>query len=175
MTVDKKPTTRRRNTSLQFITEERRREVAALRRRRLTMRQIAQALEDAGRVNPRTGRPWSLAIIGRDVQHITDQARAEAVRDISEHKAEILADYHELLRIAWSEREYDRVQRILGDLRSLLGTDAPQVIIFEQVTERMTAALDALEAEFRDEPALLERAWRALMGAADPGAPRITN
>lgn len=156
-----------RNTSGQLIAEERRRAVAALRRRRLTMRQIVEALARNGQVNPRTKKPWSLAQINKDIAFLQDAARAEAVKDVSEHKAEILADYHELLRLAWAEKRYDDVRRVLKDMRELLGTDAPQVIVFEQVQERMLEAVDAIEREFADDPALAERALRALMGGSD--------
>lgn len=160
------------NTSRALIIEDRRREVAALRRRRLTMRQIVAALHTAGRVNPANGRPWSLYTVKTDLDALEQAARTEALKDTSEHKAEILADYQELLRLAWSERRYEDARRILKDTRELLGTDAPQVIVFEQVAQRMQAALIALEKEFVDDPATLNRAHRALMGADDPSAPK---
>jgi len=156
-----------RNTSGRLIAEERRRAVAAMRRRRLTVREIILALAQAGHVNPRTGKPWSLGVISNDIQHLQAEARAEAIKDVSEHKAEILADYEELLRIAWREKDHAEVRRILKDVRELLGTDAPQVIVFEQVQERMLEAVDAIEREFADDPALAERALRALMGGSD--------
>lgn len=155
------------NQSDSLVAEDRRREVAVLRRRRLTLKQIAAALAKTGRVNPRTGKPWSHVTIKNDVDYLTEVARAEAVRDVSEHKAEILADYHELLRLAWLEKRYEDVRKVLKDVRDLLGTDAPQVIIFEQVQERMTEALAALETEFADDPTTLSRAVNALMGASD--------
>lgn len=163
------------NTSDNLILEDRRREVAALRRRRLTLRQIVAALERAGRVNPRTKKPWSLATIKGDLDALHDQARAEALRDISEHKAEILADYDELMRLAWAEKRYEDVRKLLRDVRELLGTDAPQVIVFEQVAERMNEALLALEREFRDDPVALDRALRALMGGVDTVTPTVVN
>lgn len=156
------------NTSEALIVEDRRREVAALRRRRLTIRQIVAALERAGRINPRTNKPWGLATIKGDIDALQEQARSEALREVSEHKAEILADYQELMRLAWTEKRYEDVRKILKDVRDMLGTDAPQVVIFEQVAERMTEALEALEREFRDDPSTLERAHRALMGGTDP-------
>lgn len=160
------------NNSDILITEDRRREVATLRRRRLTIRQIVAALDAAGRRNPRSGRPWGVATIKRDLDVLTAAAHAEALRDVTEHKAEILADYHELMRLAWAERRYEEVRRILREIRELLGTDAPQVIVFEQVAQRMTAALEALEREFADDPAALERALGALMDADNQGQSR---
>lgn len=159
------------NTSKALIIEDRRREVAALRRRRLTMRQIQKALQEAGRVNPHTGTPWSLGVIKKDVDAIIAEAKAAAVRDITEHRAEILADYHELLRLAWAERRYEDARKVLKDMREMLGTDAPQVIVFEQMQEQMESALTALELEFMNEPATLERAYAALMGSGDRGTP----
>lgn len=159
------------NTSRALIVEDRRREVAALRRRRLTMRQIEKALAEAGRTNPWTNKPWSLYVIKTDIDAITAEAKAQAIRDITEHRAEILADYHELLRLAWAERRYEDARKVLKDMREMLGTDAPQVIVFEQVQAQMENALIALETEFMHEPATLERAYAALMGAGDRGTP----
>lgn len=164
----RKPNT---NQSHQLIIEDRRREVATLRRRRLSIRQIVAALEAAGRVNPRTGRPWNVATIKADLDYLQEAARAEALREISEHKAEILADYHELMRLAWAERRYEDVRRILKDVRDLLGTDAPQVVLYEQVAQHMHDAISRLEAAFRDDPTALDRALAALMGGDYQGPP----
>lgn len=163
------------NGSHALIVDDRRREVAALRRRRLTVRQIVEALARANRTNPRTGRPWSLGIVQSDLQHLHDDARARALADISSHRADILADYDELLRLAWQDRRYEDARKVLADMRRLLGTDAPQVIVYEQLQERMVAAVDALEREFADDAATRERALRALMGADHPTAPRPIN
>lgn len=129
------------------------------------MRQIVDALAKSGNVNPRTKKPWSLGVIKKDIDALKEAARAEAIKDVSEHKAEILADYDELLRLAWREKRYEDVRKLLKDVRELLGTDAPQVIVFEQVQQVMTDAVEALEREFSDDPALLTRALDALMGA----------
>ena len=155
------------NKSQQDIMEDRRREVALLRRRRLTMRQIVRALETSGRVNPATGKAWDVATIKRDLDAIRAENKAEAIKEVSEHKTEILADYHELVRLAWQEKRYEDVRKVLKDMRELLGTDAPQVIIYEQMTQRMEEALNRLEVMFRNEPDTLERAYAALMGVAD--------
>lgn len=163
------------NRSQVLITEDRRRQVAALRLRRLTVRQIVDALARAGQVNPRTGKPWSVGVVQNDITYMQDAARAAALRDVSEHKADMLAQYDELLRLAWAEKRYEHVRKILADLRRLLGTDAPQVIVYEQLQERMTAAVDALEREFADDTATRERALRALLGADHPTAPRPIN
>lgn len=152
------------NNSKKLIIEERRREVAALRRRGMTFRQIHKAMEIAGRQNEDNGQPWSLKTIFDDVTALQAAARAEAVKDISEHKAEVLAHYQELINLAWREKRYDDVRLVLKDVRALLGTDSPQVIVFEQVQARMVEALSSLEREFADDPATLDRALSALVG-----------
>lgn len=163
------------NTSHQLIADDRRREVAILRRRRLTVRQIVKALAEAGRVNPRTGKPWSVGIVQSDLQRLQDQARADALREVTEHKADMLADYRELLRLAWTKADHVEVRKLLADMRRLLGTDAPQVIVYEQVSQRMLAAVESLEREFAHDPATLDRALGALMGADHQGTPRPVN
>lgn len=169
------PMRARNKQSNSLIVEDRRREVAILRRRRLTLRQIVQALDAAGRRNPRTNAPWGLTVIHGDIKALEEQARADAMRETIEHKAENLASLKELERIAWEERRYEDVRKVLKDQRDLLGLDAPQVIIHEQVTAQMMQALDALEDEFRDEPGIYERITQALMGAGGHGSSRALN
>lgn len=155
------------NKSPELIMEDRRREVSALRRQRLSLRKIVDVLARNGRANPLSGKPWGLTTIKKDVDALTAAARAESMRDISEHKSEVLADYHELMRLGWIEKRYDDVRLLLKDVRALLGTDSPQVIVFEQVQARMVEALTALEGEFANDPTTLERAIGALMGGPD--------
>lgn len=98
---------------------------------------------------------------------LTEQARAEAVRNIAEHKAEILGDYQELLRLAWVEQRYEDARLLLGDIRKLLGVDSPTVIIFQEVQARMLEGIQRLELAFADQPEVLERAIQALVGELD--------
>ncbi len=164
------------NQSQADIIEDRRREVAILRRRRLSYRQIARALEKAGRVNEQTGEAWSYYTIKNDLDALKELAKAESLKQTSEHKAEALEDYQELLRVHWNKADHEGVRKVWKDIRDLLGTDAPQVIVFEQVQKQMDAALDALEREFAHEPALLERTLNALMGQShNTEAARQTN
>lgn len=147
--------------------EDRRRQVAILRKHRLTLRQIVASLARLGFTNPQTGKPWSLKVVNDDVNFLTEQARAEAVRNIAEHKAEILGDYQELLRLAWVEQRYEDARLLLGDIRKLLGVDSPTVIIFQEVQARMLEGIQRLELAFADQPEVLERAIQALVGELD--------
>lgn len=158
------------NTSSQDIIEERRMYVAKLRRQgRLSYRQIAKYLEKEGKLNPHTQKAWSYVTIKKDLDTLKEQARAEAMQETVEHKAEILADYHELLNVAWQGKQFVEARNVLREMRALLGTDAPQVAVFEQMVKQMDSALDALEEEFKNEPDILQRAFSALMGAGDTG------
>ncbi len=165
------------NSSWLDIIEDRRREVAALRRRRYTVRQIVRALEKANRLNPKTEKPWDVATIQRDIQTLRAEAHREALKDTSEHKAEILADYQELIRLGWVEKRYEDVRKVLKDMRELLGTDAPQVVVYEQLNNEYDAALGRLEREFGHDPALLGRIYDTLTDASgqDSGAARSLN
>lgn len=165
------------NTSKNLIVYERRRRVAHLRRQRYSMRQIAEKLHEEGITHPFTGKPYSLRTVFGDIHWLQDTARDEAIKDISEHRTEILADYQELLSCAWRDHRYEDVRKVLKDIRELLGTDAPQVIVFEQIAQRMHEAVNALEQEFESEPGILNRAIDALMGAGGSGKtqPRAVN
>lgn len=154
------------NTSWEYVVENRRRKVARLRIRGLTMRQIVQALADSGNPedrNPKTGAPWSLKTIKTDIDAVIEAARAEAVKDISEHKARLLDELEELKRIAWSKERYSEIRQIVADMRAMLGTDSPKVIVFDQVQERMLEGIERLEAEFANDPDTRDRAIRALV------------
>lgn len=165
------------NTSQADIIEERRRNVATLRRTGMSYRQIARAFEQAKRpfLNPRTGKPWDHTTIKADLDFIRKQNRAESLKKTAEHKAEILAGYQELLHLAWREGRYEDVRKVLKDMRDLLGTDAPQVIVFEEMAKRMDEALSVLEREFANEPEILQRVLTALVAGADSTAPFGSN
>ena len=154
------------NIMRQDTIEDRRRSVAMLRRRRLSIRQIVRALEKEGKVNPEKNTPWTIGTIQKDLDFLRKQARREAMKDTLEHRSEILADYHELLRVAWQGMKYTEVRKILGDIRSMLGTDAPQVIIMEQTLQNMEDGVRRLGIEFANEPEIYERAVKALAGEA---------
>jgi hypothetical protein len=154
------------STAQEDIAEERRRHVVVLRRQRLSHRAIARALERAGQVNPKTGKAWSDVTVMTDLAFIKEQNRLESLKETAEHKAEILADYQEILRRCWSTSppNLELALKTLAHMRELLGTDAPQVVVWEQMQERMTEALHNLEREFANEPELLHRAVNALVG-----------
>lgn len=164
------PKPKGKERSAEWIRDERRARVAYYRRRGYTYDRIVEAMADDGFINPRTGKPWTRQAIYADAQFLREQARDAAMRDISEHRAELLDHLSELLHLAWKEQRYDDARKVIKDMREMLGTDAPQVIVFEQMQQRMTEAVASLERAFADDPATLQRALDALMGVDHPSA-----
>lgn len=102
--------------------------VARLRIRHLSQREIVQALQQQGNLNPVSGNPWSLGLINADIKAIEKAWREEMVRDTSIHKANLLAEIQEVKRKAWTDQSMDVVLRCLQQERALLGLDAPQKV-----------------------------------------------
>ena len=82
--------------------DDRRARVASCKIQGLSIRKTIDVLAKAKCVNPDTGKPWSTAIIKSDVDHLVARWREEALRDISQAKAEELAKLDELEREAWA-------------------------------------------------------------------------
>lgn len=159
------------NNSKQLIIEDRRRDVAVLRRKRLTVRQIAQQLAEDGYINADTGGSWSIGTIQRDLDTLQEEAHAAAIQDVSLHKADILDRYEHLWLQAMNESDWSEARHVLKGMRELLGTDAPTVIVFEQVQARMSEAYSRLKEEFGADPETWSRVVRSLMEGSDPAGP----
>lgn len=113
--------------SKQAIIDARRRKVAELKLRGLTLREIEERLADPenGMLNPDTGQPYSLGTISSDMKALTDEWKAAAAADISEHIARQMAELQEVKRAAWARGDLEVVRKCLADEAKLLGTQAP--------------------------------------------------
>jgi len=136
------------NTSKSAILDKRRRRVAALRLRGLTQREIVNGLSEADMLNPKTGRPYSVATVNHDLKVIQEGWREEATQDIAEHVARILAELHEVKRAAWSEKAFGDILRAIEKECKILGIDSPdKQIIIEGDLETF---LSRLPEEYQD-------------------------
>lgn len=114
------------NNSQQAIIDHRRRRVAHHRLRGRTQREIIVALAAEGTLNPETGGAWGLGTINRDLKALEDEWRAEALADLTGHKALMLAELRETARTAWEGGDLAIVLRSLKQQAELLGLDEPQ-------------------------------------------------
>lgn len=89
-------------------------------------REIRDALDGQGNVNPRTGAPWSLGIIHRDCEELQAQWRAEAAAAIADVKGRQLAEIREARRMAWRLADVNQVRQLLKLEMELMGTEAPR-------------------------------------------------
>ena len=154
-------------------TERRRALVAQLLVRggnHLSLRDLAQRLADSDgdeRSVNRKGQPWHHTTIFQDVQLVRQGWLEHATSSIADHKHRFLAMYEELLSLHWERGELEDVRAVLKDMRNLLGTDAPQVIVYEQMQLRMTEAANRLRARYGHNPALLKELFATLTGTAE--------
>lgn len=109
----------------QVIIDQRRRMVAALSLRKLTQRELVEALRTKGLRNPDTGRPYGLATVNRDLKALCKAWRLAAAADIAERKGLHLAELDEVKRAGWAAKDLAVVLRALGQEARVLGLDAP--------------------------------------------------
>ena len=87
------------------LIEDRRARVASYKVQGLSMRQTIAAMTKEKHVNPDTGKPWNLTTIKEDVDYLTARWKEEALRDITEVKANELAKLDRLEAEAWAAWE----------------------------------------------------------------------
>jgi hypothetical protein len=126
----------------------------------MSLSEISALLKKNGFFNPVSGRAWSRDVVRRDVRWLEAEYRRDSVRDLSDHKAEFLGRYRELFRKAVRADNLPEARLLLGDMRKLLGADAPEVFVFEQLESRMLEALEGLREEFGGE----KEVWSRILG-----------
>ena len=77
-------------------------------------------------INPETGRPYSLAIINRDMIALRKEWRERAAQAIDEHRASILAKLDEAERAAWAKGQLSIVLKALDQKAGVIGVKAPE-------------------------------------------------
>jgi hypothetical protein len=110
-----------RNNSGQLHIDQRRRQVAAMRLRHMTQREIADALPRAGIVNPKTGQPYDLAQVNRDLKALKEEWRQGAQEDLATMRGEHHAEILEARRKAWADGKLYYVFEGLRQEADLLG------------------------------------------------------
>ena len=129
------------NNSHQSVADQRRTIVARLVLRGMTQREIVESL--ARQLTNGDGNPWSLATVNRDIKAIRKDWRKEARRDYDIHVAHMLAEYREVRRQAWVNKDYDLVLKVCDRECKLLGLDKPDLLVVSWRQEAEEAGLDA--------------------------------
>ena len=131
------------NNSHQSVADQRRTIVARLVLRGMTQREIVESL--ARQLTNGDGNPWSLATVNRDIKAIRKDWRKEARRDYDIHVAHMLAEYREVRRQAWVNKDYDLVLKVCDRECKLLGLDKPDRLVLTWREEAEAAGVDASE------------------------------
>jgi len=99
----------------------RRRAVSQAKVRGMTNAQIVVWLEEEGLVNPDTLQPYSLQTISSDLRAIEAGWEEDMMRDVTTHRARVLAEFSEVKNAAWKAGKLDTVLRSLDGEIKLLG------------------------------------------------------
>jgi len=109
------------------LTEARRERVAALTLRGFTAREIVAALGrgETPMLNPKTGRPYSIGSIARDLMALKRRWIEASQEDYAAAKARHLAEIGALKRAAWAASDLAAIARALDREARVWGFDAP--------------------------------------------------
>lgn len=143
----------------------------------LTTREIARHLAEPrklpdgtvepGIVNPRTDQPYGHVTIARDIQWLKEEWRRDSIRELHEHKAELLARLKHLYRHAIRENDLREARHILSSITDLLNLDDPGLTVHAQLERLLDEALGRLEVQFGHNPSLLDLIMATLAGTKD--------
>lgn len=103
----------------------RRERVASYKLRGFTIREIVDALQKEGLVNPETNQPFSHGTVVTDLKALHKEWMAHAAKDIAAHKADQLAELLELRKRNWETGDLAEVRNCLILEAKILGTPAP--------------------------------------------------
>ena len=107
--------------SLDAFVAKRRRVVSSCRLRGMSVEEIHAYLEKKGIVDPRTGTPFSKNTIYADAREISRHWQDEMLKDISEHRARVLAELSEVKSAAWKGSKLNIVLSAIDREIGLLG------------------------------------------------------
>jgi hypothetical protein len=133
----------------------RRLQVSRLRVRGFTQMEIALALPtlDPPILNPKTGKPYTPAVIAQDLSFLTDQWKRESLVNIADHKGRIFQEIQEVKRIGWRDENLGVVLEAISQERQLLGVDeALAVFIDLQASESLEDKLERLASRLSAPP-----------------------
>lgn len=83
--------------------------------------QIVIWLEEEGIINPDTNQPWSVQTISNDLKEIERSWEDVMFRDITTHRARVMAEFGEVKSAAWKAGKLDTVIRAIKGEIDLLG------------------------------------------------------
>jgi hypothetical protein len=88
----------------------------------MTQLEIVDALEEAGHVNPDTGKPWSLGTVNRDVQALRKEWEEDTKQKFEEYIEGQLAKIRLAQKEAWVQGNLEQYGRFLEMEIRITGT-----------------------------------------------------
>jgi hypothetical protein len=112
-----------------------------------TLDEITQQLQDAGVVNPRSGKPWSRSVIHKDLTDAAAAWKADVQQATEDLQSRILAEIREVRRRAWNKDDLKTVLASIKQERDLLGLDAPTrvQIDYDMMIQQVLSDLETLD------------------------------
>ncbi|MCR9292057.1 MAG: hypothetical protein NXI32_05010 [bacterium] len=105
---------------------KRRELIASMRLRGATLLEIQEMLTAEGIVNhDRGGKPFSRAMISKDVKVIRETWAKKVLADSQEYYGRLLAEIQELKKASWSRGNHELVLKCLEREARMLGLDKP--------------------------------------------------
>lgn len=88
----------------------------------LTQTEIVEALAEAGHINPKSGEPWSIGTINRDVAVLREEWEERAAQDYDKHVRSQLARIQNAQREAWAMGDLELYARFMEQEIKITGT-----------------------------------------------------
>lgn len=111
---------------------ERQKAISELKLRGLSTTEIFKQLPELGIIDKKTGKPWSIATISKDIEEIAFEWRKHSRQTIAEHKAKILAELQSVKAAAWAEDKLGIVLAAIEKECKILGLNSPEMLALVQ-------------------------------------------
>ncbi len=107
---------------------ERQKAISELKLRGLSTTEIFKQLPELGIIDKKTGKPWSIATISKDIEEIAFEWRKHSRQTIAEHKARLLAELQTVKAAAWAEDKLGVVLAAIEKECKILGLNSPEML-----------------------------------------------
>lgn len=123
--------------------------VSRLYHQKITQAEIADQLAEMGCLNENKGKPWTAAIISKDIAELEANFREKNIEELIKIKMRLVQDLVEIHRLAIEREDYRSALQAVKQQAELLGLNAPlksQISFSTDIEEEIISKLDAYKA-----------------------------
>lgn len=95
--------------------------VSSAKLRGFTNEEITQLLAEKGVTNPRTGDPYTIQTVAKDINELEGRWMSDMLSDVSSHRSRVLAELRETKAAAWKAGNFNIILRAIDQEAKLLG------------------------------------------------------